>query len=74
MSVMASQITSVSIVYPTVFSNADQRKHQSSAVTGEFPTERASNAENISIDDVIMYKPLFIPKMTKITETNIKCK
>ena len=31
MSVMASQITSVSIVYLTVCSGADQRKHQSSA-------------------------------------------
>ena len=34
---------------------ADQRKHQSSAslafvpVTGEFPAQRASNAENVSI-------------------------
>ena len=31
MTVMASQITSVSIVYSTVGSGADQRKHQSSA-------------------------------------------
>ena len=31
MSVMASQITSLTIVYPTVYSGADQRKHQSSA-------------------------------------------
>ena len=31
MSVMASQITSLIIVYPTVYSGADQRKHQSSA-------------------------------------------
>ena len=31
MSAMASQITSVSIVYSTVCSGADQRKHQSSA-------------------------------------------
>ena len=50
---MASQITSLTIVYSTVFSDGDQRKHQSSAllafVTGEFPAQRASNAENISI-------------------------
>ena len=32
MSAMASQITSVSIVYTTVCSGADQRKHQSSAL------------------------------------------
>ena len=31
MSVMASQITSLTIVYATVYSGADQRKHQSSA-------------------------------------------
>ena len=34
----------------TVYSDADQRKHQSSAsLTGEFPAQRASNAENASI-------------------------
>ena len=31
MGAMASQITSVSIVYSTVYSDADERKHQSSA-------------------------------------------
>ena len=31
MSLMASQITSLTIVYSTVYSGADQRKHQSSA-------------------------------------------
>ena len=55
---MASQITSLTIVYSTVYSDADQRKHQSSASlafvwgihrTGEFPAQRASNAENVSI-------------------------
>ena len=30
MGAMASQITSLTIVYPTVYSGADQRKHQSS--------------------------------------------
>ena len=30
MSLMASQITSLTIVYSTVYSDADQRKHQSS--------------------------------------------
>ena len=59
MGVMASQITSLTIVYSTVYSGADQRKHQSSAslafvrtnspVTGEFPAQMASNAENFSI-------------------------
>ena len=60
MSAMASQITGVSIVYSTVCSGADQRKPQSSVLlagicegnsplTGEFPAQRASNAENASI-------------------------
>ena len=54
MGAMASQITSLTIVYSTVYSGADQRKHQSSAllafvVTGEFPAQMASNAENNSI-------------------------
>ena len=53
MDTMASQITSLTIVYSTVYSDANQRKHQSSAslafVTGEFPAQMASNAENVSI-------------------------
>ena len=58
MSAVASQITSLTIVYSTVYSGADQRKHQSPAslafvwvlpVTGEFPAQRASNTENVSI-------------------------
>ena len=32
MSMMASQITDVSIVYSTISSGTDQRKHQSSAL------------------------------------------
>ena len=53
MDAMASQITSFTIVYSTVYSCADQRNHQSSAslalcegnspLTGEFPSQRASN-------------------------------
>ena len=69
MSVMASQIASLTIVYSTVYSGANQRKHKSSAslafvrvihrssnspLTGEFPAQRVSDAENVSIDDVIM--------------------
>ena len=55
MSVIASQITSLTIVYLTVNSGADQRKHQSSAsvayvwgIAGD-RWQRASNAENVSI-------------------------
>ena len=56
MTTMASQITSITVVYLTVYSDVDQRKHQSSVSlcgeftgTGEFPTQRASYAENVSI-------------------------
>ena len=56
MGAMASQITSLTIVYSVFDPGADQRKHQSSAplatgiVTGEYSAQIASNAEN----DVIM--------------------
>ena len=53
MGTMASQITSLTNVYSTVYSGVYQRKHHNSAslafaVTGEFPAHRASNAENVS--------------------------
>ena len=56
MSTMASQIYSLTIIYLSVYSGLDQRKHQWSAalafvrgMTGKFPAQRASNAENVSI-------------------------
>ena len=59
MGAMASLITGASIVYSTVCSCADQIKisklratglcEGNSSVTGEFPAQRASNAENVSI-------------------------
>ena len=55
MGTMASQITRLTIFYSTVYSGADQRKHQSSASlafvlgTGEFPAQMASDAKNVSI-------------------------
>ena len=59
MDAIASQTTSLTIVYSTVYSSVDQRKHVSSAsltfcggnspVTGEFPAQMTSNAENVSI-------------------------
>ena len=70
MSAMASQITSLTIVYWTVYSGADQRKHQSSAslafcawnspVTAEFPAQRASNAEKVSIYPGLVWTQLNI--------------
>ena len=53
MSAIASQITSLTIVYSTVYPGADQSKHQSSVslafVCGIHPAQMASNAENVSI-------------------------
>ena len=60
MGAIASQITSLTIVFSTIYSDADQIKHQSSASlafvwgihrgpAGEFPTQMTSNAENVSI-------------------------
>ena len=51
MGAMGSQITSLTIVYSIVYSDADQRKHQSSMafVHGEFSAQMASNGENVSI-------------------------
>ena len=59
MGAMASQITSLTSVYSTVYSGVDRRKHQSSAsldlVRGihqwpvNLPAQMASNAENVSI-------------------------
>ena len=58
MGAVVSQITTLTIVYSTDYSDIDQRKHQSSVSlafvgnlpgTDEFPARMASNAENVSI-------------------------
>ena len=64
MGVMGSQIAGVSIVYSTVCSGLDQRKHQSSAPLAfvreirrsptEFPSQSANYANIFPLDDVIM--------------------
>ena len=64
MGTMASQITSLTIVYSTVYSGADKKKISklrvtglcagNSPVTSEFPEQMASNAEKFPFDDVIM--------------------
>ena len=58
-SAMASQITSLTIVYSTVYSRCRSKEtsklhftglcDENSPVSGEFPAQRASNAENVSI-------------------------
>ena len=57
MSAIASQIPGDESVCSIVCSDADQRKRQSStslAFVRGFPAQRANNAENVFIDDVIM--------------------
>ena len=64
-SAIASQITSLTIVYSTVYSGADQRKHQSSAslafVWGihrwpvNCPHKGSVTRKMFPLDDVIMY-------------------
>ena len=64
MTTMASQITSLTVVYSTVYSDADQRKHQSSAslafVRGihrgpvNSPHKRPVTRNMFPFDDVIM--------------------
>ena len=64
MSLMASQIANLTIVYSTVYSGADQRKHQSSASLAfvrEFtggpvnsPHKRPVTRKIFPFDDVIM--------------------
>ena len=53
MSAMASEITSLTIVYSTVYSGAEKRKYQSSVllafVRGIHRSQSASNAEDVSI-------------------------
>ena len=58
MGAMASQITSLTIVYSTIYSDASKRTSKlrvtghcagNSPGTGEFPTQMASYAENVSI-------------------------
>ena len=60
---MGSQITSLTIVYSTVYSGADKNTSKlrvtgfcvmNSPVTGEFPAQMASKAKMFPFDDVIM--------------------
>ena len=80
MSVMASQITSLTIVYSIVYSGADQRKHQSSAslafVRGihqwpvNSPHKWPVTRKMFPFDDVIMHiEPKHI--LMKACETSI---
>ena len=67
MGAIASQITSLTIVYSSVYSGADQRKHQSSAslafVRGihrrpvNYPHKGPVTRKMFPFDDVLMVKP-----------------
>ena len=67
MGAVASQITSLMIVYSTVYSDADKKKISklhvtglcvgNSPGTGEFPAQRASYAENISMKHTLHFWP-----------------
>ena len=69
MGAIASQITSLTIVYSTVYSDADQRQHQSSAslafVRGihrgpvNSPHKWPVTRKMFPFDDVIMYYPVY---------------
>ena len=74
MSAMAPQITGLMVLFSTVYSDADQRKYQSSAslafvrgihrwpvpMTGVWTAKKASNAEKFPFDDVIMIHSWFM--------------
>ena len=75
MSAITSQITSPTIVYLTVYSGADQRKHDfprywPSPVTGEFPAQMVSNAENVSI----WWRHHDTPYLSQVTANYFKVK
>ena len=65
MGTITCPITSLTIVFSTVYSAADQRKHQNSASqafvreitgTGEFPAQMPVTRKMFPFDDVIMYQ------------------
>ena len=77
MGAIASQITSLTIVYSTVYSDADQRQHQSSASLAfvrvihrgpvNSPHKWPVTRKMFPFDDVIMYYPVY--KDTDATST-----
>ena len=64
MTTMASQITSLTVVYSTVYSYADQRKHQSSASLAfvwEIHRDRLPVTRKMfPFDDVIMWQTAYL--------------
>ena len=83
MTTMASQITSLTVVYSTIYSDADQSKHQSSAslafVWGihrgpvNSPHKWPVKRKMYPVDDVIMFRvPLFSYRCTLTHEKPVQ--
>ena len=81
MGAIASQITSLTIVYSTVASNSDQRKHQSSASLafvrgihrgpGTSPHEWPVTQKMFPFDDVIMISQITVGNfLNRVNGTN----
>ena len=78
MGAMTSQITSLMIVFSTVYSGADQRKHQSSASLAfmpeihrwpvNFPHKWPVKLKIFTFDDVIMERTVFSQMITTDTQ------
>ena len=78
MGMIASQITSVTIVYSTTYSGADQREHQSSASLalvriGEFPGQMAVTRKMFPFDDIIMSRWLSWLSWTNFEQDGWHC-
>ena len=75
MGTVASQVTSLTIVYTTVYSDADQRKHKSSALLAfvwgihrgpvNSPHKGAVTRKMFPFDDVTMTKYIGLPGLSK---------
>ena len=82
MSVMTSHITSLTIVYSSVYSGADQRKHQSCASLafvwgihrwpGNSPRKGPVTRKMFPFDDVIMYCRFLPPIPINVFRSNSK--
>ena len=78
MGAIASQITSLTIVYSTVYSGADQRKHQSSASLASVrgfqrwpvnsPHKGPEKRKMFPFDDVIMAASILFARFTWVVE------
>ena len=83
MSAMASQITGVSIVCSTIYSGADQRKHQSATSRaflrgihrwpGNSPNKRPVTRKMFPSDDIIMLKVVILTTSVSVQGCPFQC-